>query len=111
MRRSITIITAAAAIATLAACANDPTTGAPALTPTGKTVATVGCAIDGIAQPIGLQFVSGIPTVGGIAATVDQAIVHPLVQKACGDLAASIGTSPAAAKPVVMPDPPAATTS
>lgn len=82
----------------LAACASDGS-----LTPTGQKIATIGCAIDGIAQPIALPFISAIPTIGGIAATADQAVGHPLVVKACGDLAASINMPPAAAKPVLIP--------
>lgn len=100
------ILRSSVAIGTLlvAACSSTSPTG---LTQTGQTAATVACAIDGITQPIGLQFVSGVPTVGGLAATADAAIIHPLVVKACGDLAASIGASPAAAKPVVVPAAPA----
>lgn len=97
MKRSI-ILAALALAACTAGCASDGS-----LTPTGQKIATIGCAIDGVAQPIALPFISAIPTIGGIAATADQAIGHPLVVKACGDLAASIGTSPAAAKPVVLP--------
>lgn len=71
------------------------------LSPTTQKLATIGCAVDMIAQPIGLPFISGIPTVGGIAATADAALIHPLVVKACADLAASLGTG--SAKPVVLP--------
>lgn len=95
------IIIAGTALA-LAGCAKDstgPLTGG--LTPTGKTVAGIACAVDVIAQPIALPFIAGLPTVGGIAATADQAVGHPLVVKACNDLAASMGTG--AAKPVLVP--------
>lgn len=98
VRHGITTSTAALApllLVTLAACSS---TG---LSPTTQKVATVACAVDVIVQPIGLPFVSGIPTVGGVAASVDAALVHPLVIKACTDLAASLGSG--AAKPVALP--------
>lgn len=67
----------------------------------GAKLAAVGCAVDSLAQPIALPFISGLPTVGGVAASVDAALVHPLVVQACTSLAASLGTGPA--KPVVLP--------
>lgn len=75
-------------------------TPAGTLTPTTQELATIACAVDGLAQPIALPFISGIPTVGGVAATADAALVHPLVQQACTALAASLGTGPA--KPIVL---------
>ncbi len=87
----------------LGACATDPTTGASTLSPTGTVVAGIACKVDEIVQPIALPFIAGIPTVGGIAASADAAIGHPLVVKACGDLAASVNANPATAKPVVVP--------
>lgn len=71
------------------------------LSPGQRTAANIACKVDAIAQPIGLPFIAGLPTVGGIAATVDAALIHPLVQKACQDLAASLGTS--GATPVLAP--------
>lgn len=103
MRRLILVgMTALFALA-LPACTKDAATGGLALTPTGQVVAGIACQVDAIAQPIALPFIAGIPTVGGIVATADQAVGHPLVQKACGDLAASLGTAPASAKPILVP--------
>jgi hypothetical protein len=67
--------------------------------PTQTTLAQVGCVLDGVAQPIALPMVAGIPTVGGVAATVDAALVHPLVIAECAKLNAKPVALPAAATP------------
>lgn len=92
------------ALVVLAACSACSSTSSPALSPTAQTIAGIGCKVDVIAQPIALPFIAGIPTIGGIAATLDAALVHPLVTKACNDLAASVGSG--SAVPVTLPSVP-----
>jgi hypothetical protein len=82
----------------LSACAGG---GAVSLTPTQTTLAQVGCALDGAAQPIALPMVAGVPTVGGVAATVDAALVHPLVVAECAKLNAKPVALPAAPPPAL----------
>lgn len=79
-----------------------PSLSPASLTPTQATIAQIGCAVDGIAQPIALPVVAGVPTVGGIAATVDAALVHPLVVAECAKLNATpVAMAAAAAAPTV----------
>lgn len=96
-----------ALLAVLGACQTNPTTGVNQLSPTGQAIATVACQVDVLAVPVALPFINGIPTVGGVAATAVQAISHPLVQKACNDLAASLGTG--SGQPIVVPTQPVPT--
>jgi hypothetical protein len=78
----------------LASCAN------PSLTPSPvqiAQIARIGCAVDGVAQPIALPAIAGVPTIGGVAASVDEALVHPLVVAECAKLNATPVALPALA--------------
>lgn len=53
--------------------------------------ANVGCTIDGTFQPLAAAVLTGIPQTAGIA-SVDDLLVHPVVQRACAALKTATGT-------------------
>lgn len=75
----------------LAACNADGT-------PTAQTAAAlaIGCAVDGVVQPIAAQLASTLVPAAGPVVGLDNALVHPAVVAACAKLGG---------KPVVVAKP------
>ena len=70
-----------------------------AITPAQKTAALkIGCAVDGVVQPLAAPLVASIGPAGTSVASADTVLVHPAVMAAC----AALGGTPAA---VVAPAP------
>lgn len=70
------------------ACSTTPPAGVYAQI---LAAANVGCTVDGVFQPLAASVLTSIPETAGIT-SVDQVLVHPLVQAAC---AAIRGGTPA----------------
>ena len=63
------------------------------MTPAQKTaVLKIGCAVDGVVQPIAAPLVASLGAGGATAASADTLLVHPTVVAAC----AALGGTPAA---------------
>lgn len=57
------------------------------LSPTQKTAALqVGCAVDGVVQPLAAPVVASLGAAGTSLATADALLVHPAVVAACAQL-------------------------
>ncbi len=83
-----------------------------ALSPAQKTVALqVGCAVDGVVQPLALPVVASLGAAGTSVATADALLVHPAVVAACAQLGGkpAVVAASAAAPPMVTAASPGAT--
>jgi len=82
------------------------------MTPAQKTaVLSIGCAVDGVVQPIAAPLVASLGAGGATAAAADTLLVHPTVVAACaalGGTPAAVMTPAAAAPAAPASSPPAA---
>jgi hypothetical protein len=100
------IMLAAAAACLVAGCS---------LTPAQTTAALqIGCAVDGVVQPLAAPLVASLGAAGLTAASADTLLVHPAVVAACATLggtpAVVVTPAPAANPTATGPTAPAAAT-
>lgn len=93
MKKLVIILSALA----LAACSS---TTPPLVLGQILAAANVGCTVDGTFQPLAASVLAEIPQTSGIT-TVDQLLVHPIVQAACATISKT-------ATPAVQIKPPVA---